>query len=143
MRTLKRAAISPIAVIWFTHDLALVAYRFGKRDASGTDRGRGKREMRMITDTVCVREQLAEAIREISLVRVDREHHPYGSTTAVETLPQVELTGKQVDVEIICDTLPANVRVPLVAGGVSFRCNCRLRSVSLDGKVATYEVQCE
>jgi hypothetical protein len=35
MRTLKRAAIPPIAVIWFTHDLALVAYRFGKRDASG------------------------------------------------------------------------------------------------------------
>jgi hypothetical protein len=97
----------------------------------------------MISDTVCVREQLAEAIREVILVRVDREHHPYGSATAVETLPQLELTAKQVDVEMICDTLPANVRVPLLAGGVSFQCNCRLRSVSVDGKVASYDVECE
>jgi hypothetical protein len=99
--------------------------------------------MSMITDTVCVREQLAAAIREIALVRVDRESHPCGSATAVETLPQIELTATQVDVELICDTLPTNVRVPVLAGGVSFRCNCRLRSVSTDGKAATYGVECE
>jgi hypothetical protein len=99
--------------------------------------------MSMITDTVCVREQLSEAIREVVLVRVDREHHPYGSATAVETLPQLELTAKQVDVEILCDTLPTNVRLPLLAGGVSFRCNCRLRSVTADGRAATYDVECE
>jgi len=97
----------------------------------------------MISDTVCVRGQLAEAIREIVRVRVDREQHPYGSATAVETLPQVELTARQVDVEILCDTLPTNVRVPVLAGGVAFRCNCRLRSVTADGKAATYDVDCE
>jgi hypothetical protein len=104
---------------------------------------RSQRETSMISDTVCVREQLAEAIREIVLVRIGREPHPYGSATAVETLPQLELTAKQVDVEMICDTLPANVRVPLLAGGVSFQCNCRLRSVTADGRAATYDVECE
>lgn len=90
--------------------------------------------------------RLQAAVAAIALPRFIVEHHPHGSTTARETVCEVELsadtvaieTGDDFDAE---DDDSQSVLVSLVKHGVYFQACCRLLVADEAGAVYSVDVE--
>ena len=88
-----------------------------------------------LSDLEAVRGQLCDALRAVARVVKSRQRHDDGSTTAVETIADVQLPVPSVSIPLETDTLPVRVAVRVIQDDVLFRVECTLREVS-GGRVA-------
>jgi hypothetical protein len=92
-----------------------------------------------LSDLDAVREQLCDVLRTVARVTQTRQRHDYGSTTAVETISNVQIPVLAVSIPLETDTLPVRAAVRVLRDGVLFRVECRLREVC--GGRVTYEIE--
>jgi hypothetical protein len=90
------------------------------------------------SDSEWVKDQLMDAVVGVLRVRAIRQRHPFGSTTATESLAEGSRNSISVVISLETDTIPARVEFQLPNYTFTILCH----NPTIENGTLTYEVEC-